>query len=192
MNLRIVPWLFLGLGGALLGGALFSASLIHKRSREYRPVQATVVKSWLAQREKTHYHHDETDYGPQRLYTVHYDISYVYGGHDYSKLISSGLWISNREAVERELALYIAGSTRVVYVNPSQPSEVELNLGGWQDWLLPVILSGISFVFFCVGGMLRWAFRATPAAETAPDPEPEPELFDPDTDPVCEPQVTVQ
>lgn len=124
--------------------------------RTWKPVDVQVIRSWMETHQAGAGGEESTSY------SANYELAYAVEGKSIrSTARSEDVFLTGPEEVQRRLKLHGPGTPGVAYVNPSDPSQVRLDLGKTVRiiaaplWLL---LAGVSLWLI---GLSLW-FIGTP------------------------------
>ena len=131
MRIARIDWFGAAVGLLVLVVAVYflqrRLAIIHT----WLPVQAQVLRSAMEVTESTE--------GSSAVPA--YELAYVVNGEAIRRKATSNASIDTAEAARQRLANHPAGSSGIVYVNPTNPSELRLNVGrNAVTFFIPVLL----------------------------------------------------
>lgn len=153
--LKVVGAIFAVVGFSTLAGALYLWYSKHQKFTTWPKVEADVLRSRVAEQDSRSSEGTSTT-----MYRAEIEFRYEFEGQEYQTPAVASYWTSSYASMQAKADRFSPGSRHEILLNPSNPREIYFDAGSDAGFfLVPLILSGVGFVFAAIGGGMLIAAR---------------------------------
>jgi hypothetical protein len=145
-------WLMILLSAGCCFGWVWQLQIARERAAHFQPVDAIVIANRI---------HKAWANDTIVQYRAEYQLQYTYDGQTYRRWESDPLTTTQRFRAEAILGQLSPGSHVEVYVDPSDPRRMTMQITGWHAYLA-AILFGVLALLFGIAGILWQVKRREP------------------------------
>jgi hypothetical protein len=145
-------WLMILLSAGCCVGWIFQWEAARQRAAHFQPVDAIVIANRI---------HKAWTQDTLQQYRAEYQLQYTFGGQTYRRWESDSLTTTQRFRAEAALGQLSPGSHVEVYVDPTDPRRMTMQITGWQAYFSSIVFATFA-ILFAVAGILPVLKRREP------------------------------